>query len=301
MTSHTASRPSSDKNLDAAPRLGIGPVGTAIRVIVAIVMLFAANLASAPVAALFSALPGLKGLGSQMSWASIGLYAVLASAIWLTALLLVWLWVRFIERRRLADIGLRFTRSSILWLLTATLVTAAISLLVSALLPNIGAAPTAEQIAAQGPFVLVVVAMLIPAFLVQGFPEELIFRGMLMSALRAHPLRAVVVTTLSFTVIHLVSNGWQETALDRVLYLVFPFGFALFAAALLVWTRSLWAAIGVHGGVHIGSGFSDLLPAVDPALASTVTGLVYACLGGLILAVMLRQGRGVPASANEWR
>lgn len=283
------------------PRLGLGPIGIALRVLVAIAILVIANLATMLVSMVFSSIPMFRDLGSQMSWASVALYAALASVTLLTALLLVWVWLRFVERRRLADIGLRFTRSSLLWLITGTIAAALIMLIVTAVLPSRGDAPTPEFIAEQGPFALIVIAMLIPAFIVQGFPEELIFRGMLMSSMRAHPVRAVTVSTIAFTIIHLVSNGWQETVLDRFLYLVLPFGFGLFAAALLVWTRSLWAAVGVHGGMHLGNGFAELLAPTDPALTTTVAGIVYTVLGVLILIPLLARQRAMPRDANEWK
>lgn len=284
-----------------APRLGAGPLGIGLRSLAAIAILVVANLAVVPFTAVLSAVPGLRELGSELSWATLGIYACLGSVMWGTAVLLAWLWVRFVERRRLADIGLRFTPSSALWLLLATLAAMGVVLGTAAVLPSTGPAPSPEQVAEQGPFLMVLLMMLIPAFLVQGFPEELLFRGMLLSAMRSRPVLAVAVATLSFTIIHLVSNGWQQTLGDRFLFLVMPFGFSLFATALLVWTRSLWAAVGVHGGMHLGTNFSQLLPPTDPALSWTVAGVVFAVLGVAILAVLLKRGRGIPDGAERWR
>ena len=51
--------------------------------------------------------------------------------------------------------------------------------------------------------------------------------------------------------LHLTSQGGQEGAVERVLYLAVPFGFGLLAAALVLRTGSLWSAVGVHGGLHV--------------------------------------------------
>lgn len=49
------------------------------------------------------------------------------------------------------------------------------------------------------------------------------------------------------TAIHPVSQGGQQLVAEHVLYLALPLGFSLLAVGLLLWTWSLWAAVGVHG------------------------------------------------------
>jgi membrane protease YdiL (CAAX protease family) len=130
------------------------------------------------------------------------------------------------------------------------------------------------------------------AFLQQGIPEELLFRGMLLWSLRERPALAVVVTTLAFTAIHLVSNGGQQSAWEHVLYLALPFGFALLAVGLLLWTGSLWAAVGVHGGFHVGNYLAvAFLHQVDAVTSWLVIGGVQAAMGLVLVVTALRRGK----------
>ena len=90
------------------------------------------------------------------------------------------------------------------------------------------------------------------AFLVQGFPEELVWRGWLFRSLGG-TRRAGAISVIGFTLLHIISNGGQENWVERVLYLATPFGFAV-AAVVVAWVSgSTWAAVGVHGGHHMAS------------------------------------------------
>lgn len=298
----TASSPTDTRTSDdLAPRLGLGPLGIAIRALAAIAILALANLATAPVLALVEASPALRGLGSETTWASVSVLALIRTVPCVVVVVLAWAWVRLVERRRMTDIGLRVTGGSPLWLLVGAITAGGLLLLTAALLPDIGPAPTPEQIAASGPFVLVLILAFVTAFIAQGFPEELLFRGMLHAALRSRPVLAVTVTALVFAAIHIVSSGWQETLADHLLFLVMPLGFGLLATGLLLWTRSLWAAVGVHGGMHLANSFAGFLPQTDPALLWVVTGTLYAVLGLALITAALRRGRSIPAGTGEWR
>ncbi|MDN5804902.1 MAG: CPBP family intramembrane metalloprotease, partial [Microlunatus sp.] len=152
---------------------------------------------------------------------------------------------------RLRDAGLRWTRTSGLSLLLGLAVGAVVLLGVGVLL-------TAAQVLRPGadfglPWWALVSAGLAQALFLQGFPEELLFRGYQMTALRARPAVALVISSAVFAVINLRSRGGQENALERVLYLAMPFGFAIAAGALMILTGSLWADVGVHAGLHVGS------------------------------------------------
>src|SRR5699024_238321 len=98
-----------------------------------------------------------------------------------------------------------------------------------------------------------IVVILLQAFVLQGIGEEVMFRGYLMQSLRRRPMLGIFVTAVAFTVPHLMSSGGQQNWVDRVVYLAMPFGFALSAGFLAVALRSVWAAIGVHGGFHVAN------------------------------------------------
>ena len=78
-------------------------------------------------------------------------------------------------------------------------------------------------------------------------------RGYLMSSLSARPRAAVWIAAVAFTVPHLQSDGGQQGWLQHLIYLALPFGFSVSAGYLAILTRSVWAAVGIHGGFHLGT------------------------------------------------
>lgn len=85
----------------------------------------------------------------------------------------------------------------------------------------------------------------------QGIPEELVFRGWLMRCLAHRPRLAVVVSSLAFGALHIVSNGGQQNVAERLLYCGHAAAFAFLAGMLALRLRSLWCAVGVHAGLHL--------------------------------------------------
>jgi membrane protease YdiL (CAAX protease family) len=86
--------------------------------------------------------------------------------------------------------------------------------------------------------------------LVQGFPEELVFRGYMFRNLGGTlPLWATVASSsLLFGSMHVFSNGGATTLGERVLYAVAMTGFGLMLAACRTVSGTLWLGIGFHGG-----------------------------------------------------
>lgn len=286
---------------DASPRLGFGPLGIGIRAVAVIAILFAAQFASLPFSLWIKTAPGLMPFLEQPGLAALGIMALLQGLVCAVVVLGAWAWMRFVERQRLRSIGLRVTRSSVLWLLIGIAAAAGLLLATQAILPATGRVAGADPAYAQIPLGLIIGSVLIQAFVLQGFPEELLFRGLLLGTLRRRPILAIAVSTLAFTVIHLVSQGGQQSPLEHVLYLTVPFGFSLLAVGLLLCTRSLWAAVGVHGGFHIGNAVAfALLPEVDRALSWVAIGGVQAIVGLVLIVLALRAGRTIPGP-GEWR
>lgn len=291
--SEPAARPADLPSCSPAPRLSLGPVGIGVRVVLAIVVLFGANFATGGLAALVSVVPGGDELLSGATPGSLVAFVLLQVAMLGLVVLVVWAWLRSVERRRLRDAGWTWTRSSIAWLLLAVVVAGGLTVAAVAVLPSTGAVADPESFGS-GPVWFGVVALVSQSFLLQAVPEELLFRGWLLSALRSRPLLAIIVTTLSFTVIHLASNGGQQSFAEQLLYLALPFGFSLLAVGLLLWTRSLWAAVGVHGGFHLGNATAVVfLPEVDAALSWVVIGASHALVGAVLIVWALRTGRGI--------
>lgn len=241
-------------------------------------------------------------LVSQPTWTALGLMTLVQGAVCASVILGAWARMRFVERRRLSAIGLRVTGASAIWLLLGTAVAAVLLFGVTALLPSTGSVPGGELLFSTASVVISLLAVLVQGFVLQGFPEELLFRGMLLSALRARPVLAVGVETLAFTVIHLVSQGGQQNALEHIVYLINPLGIALLAVGLLLWTRSLWAAVGVHGGFHLGNAHAfTIMPEVAPVPTWIAVGTTCSVGGLAAIVTAMRRGRWIPMEAGEWR
>ncbi|WP_162239097.1 CPBP family intramembrane glutamic endopeptidase [Agreia sp. Leaf335] len=290
--------PTSPASSPGSPRLGVGPLGIAVRVVVAIGILLSANVIAGLLPAVLLLIPGTTEIVEGSSPWVFALGFVLQAIVLCIVVLCVWLWMRWVERAPIRAAGWRWGRRSILWLLLGVAIAAGSAFAAIALLPATGPVLDDSQLPG-GEATPLIIALLIAyyvglAFVQQGIPEELLFRGMLLWRLRERPALAVIVTTLAFTVIHLVSSGGQQSVGEQVIYLALPFGFALLAVGLLLWTGSLWAAVGVHGGFHVGNYLAvAFLHQVEPVTSWLVIGGVQAVLGLVLVVTALRRGKRI--------
>lgn len=190
---------------------------------------------------------------------------------------------------RLADVGLRWTSASGAGLLAGLAVGAVVVLMVG--LPLSGLGLLRFEGGGGMPWWSLLIIGVAQGFLLQGFPEELLFRGYQMSTLRLRPVAAVLVSSVVFAALHLLSGGGQQSTIERIFYLMMPFGFALAAAALMIVTESLWAAVGVHTGVHVGSMLGGFMGVGNGPHLWLACGLVWTMIGVAILVIAQRQGR----------
>lgn len=182
-------------------------------------------------------------------------FACLGLLVPLVAITAVVLLMRRVDRRPLREAGLFFDR----WSLPAFLLGVAGSVVAIAplgfALQNAGLL-RGGAVSTTAPWVIAINA-LVMGLLVQGFPEELVWRGYLMQTL---PWRSPLIALYSaglFGLMHLVSSGGQENVWERVLYIVQAFAFAFFAAVLYQATGQLWAAVGVHAGLHFANAWIE--------------------------------------------
>lgn len=289
----------------APPRLGTGGFGIVVRAVVAVAILMGGNLLAVLVPAAIGLIPGAGTVfGGSSPW-GFALAAVIQLLVLGFVVVVLRLWMTRVERTPLRAAGWRWGRRSVLWLLLGIAVSAASLVIVTAVLPATGPVRSSGSLpGGEDPGVLMTLLLVVYylglAFAQQGIPEELLFRGWLLWRLRDRPIVAIAVTTLVFTLIHLVSQGGQQSWIDHVFYLAQPLGFSLLAVGLLLWTGSLWAAIGVHGGFHIGNYLAfTLLPTVDAAASWLAIGSVQSALGVILIIGALRRGRSLLPDSGE--
>lgn len=275
-----------------APRLSTAWWGIVVRAIVAFLIVVAANqgvaLISTPLAAAAGDDPVVQVVILVAGFALVG--AVMVA--------LVWAWMRLVERRPMRTAGWRLSWGQLGWLgvgtLASVVVTAAI-VGVGMLLPMPEGAPAGSDESADAlPLWLTIAFVLVRSYLLQGIPEELVYRGWLFSTTQGRPLLTLTWTTVAFTVIHLTSSGGQQNALDHVLYLAIPLGFAALAGALVLLTGSMWVAAGVHGGFHLSLALvAPLLPGAGTSADWVLVGAGYLVAATIVLAIWnVRRQRG---------
>lgn len=153
--------------------------------------------------------------------------------------------------RRLRNFGWRWNRRSAAALLVGLGTSALIVFGIYLLTTGAGLGRTVEADPSGAPLWAGLVTGVTAAVLLQGIPEELIFRGMFLTTVRLRPIPAVLASGAVFAIIHLLSSGGQQGWVERLLFLAMPLGFGLAAGALVVWTRSLWSGVGIHSGLHL--------------------------------------------------
>lgn len=158
--------------------------------------------------------------------------------------------VRRVDRRPPSDIGLRVTRWSLPLLVLGVGVSAVAQVIAAPLAGFFGELRSAPTPMAGVPVLLVVILAISQALLLQGLPEELVFRGYILVTLSARPWAAIGTSVGAFTALHLLSSGGQQSFVERIAYLAMPLGFAVSAVGLALLFKSLWAAVGIHAGFH---------------------------------------------------
>lgn len=250
-----------------------------------------------------AAIPPLAALLTSSDDATALLGMAIACIITLALYLLTsWALVRGIDRRRWRDLGLRFDARALVGLLLGVAISVGVGLVVQLLARAMGIGrELGDELVgeiASVPIWVVVVFVLLQAFVLQGVGEEVLFRGYLLSSLSGRPVLAVLVAAVAFAVPHLISQGGQRSAIEHVVYLVVPFGFAISAGFLAVAMGSVWAAIGIHGGVHLGT--ASLAAAgliADGPVVWMLLGAGHA-VAGTVIALRIRPDRWSEVAAH---
>lgn len=226
-------------------------------------------------------IPGMAQLQrSGATWPAVGGLAVGAFFTLGAYLLITWALVRGIDRRPFRSVGLALTPRAALGLVIALAITVTAVIAGSAAVQALGWGRMGDPWNSGGASLLaVIVVCVLMAFVLQGIGEETVFRGYLLQSLSHRPVTAVIASALAFGALHVVSNGGQTSALERIWYLAIPTGFALLAGFLAIRMGTAWAAIGVHGGFHVATYLAA-------AMGITVTGPAQWIVSGAVLALI---------------
>lgn len=215
-------------------------------------------------------------------------------------LLFALLLTRYVDHRPLRAAGLTLNRRAVLSLLTGTGIAVGILGCIKAVFLLLGAgefvSPLKGDLTAM-PLWLIIVYALVWGYVLQAIGEEAVMRGYLLQSFSDRPKRAVWISVVAFTIPHLISQGGQQGVADHLLYLAFPFGFAVTAAYLSLTMRSVWAGIGIHGGCHLCNNLLVLNESTPPPVMWVVTGLAFSAVG-LLIASRISQERWAEIAAR---
>ncbi len=172
-------------------------------------------------------------------------YTLIGGLLLVCYLLYTLFWVRIVDKRSWSVLKLQVNRSSILGFCKALGLTASI-VCFGTLLSHFAFGLTLEP---RTFTVSSVIIALISSFLVQGFPEEVVFRGYITQTLACKPSTSILVSAGLFGLMHIfhLANG----LLYGLFTVIFAFVFGLLAGVLRHVFQTTWAAVAVHGGLHI--------------------------------------------------
>ena len=268
--------------------------GKVVRIVIAFAMMFACALAppllkQVPVIQSF-ALAHENPAGLVESFAVGSCVLLIYGSAVVLALVLCHVLRRTLDRGHHVRLCLRIDRRALLWLAGMILAALVVDLVVAGMLQVLGFAG-GDQSVPQGPAWLMIVESFSIAFLLQGIPEEIIWRGWLYSSL-GETRFAAVSSVLGFTALHILSQGGQQNLLEHLTYLALPCGFAVTAMIVRIVSGSTWAAIGVHGGFHlVNYCVAEPLHLRIGSITWVLQGLTWVAVGLLILAFHRRRQR----------
>ena len=257
--------------------------GIILRLVLAVVILVVADLSST----LPLLIPWVKAARRQAVGhgnASIALFCVVTLiCVTLTTLVAcasVWFLCRYLDKMPFSIVDLRLTSRGVLWFFSMIAVACIIFAITMGIAHLAGVKGIPEDSSGDTWWANMILAFGL-GFLLQAIPEEIIFRGWLIPSLGNTKL-AVALSVVTFGVIHIVSQGGQQNLVERFIYLIMPLGFAFAAAIVRLASHSVWAAIGVHGGLHISGTIMFFLPSESSPLQWTLLGVLWALVGTIV-------------------
>ncbi|WP_051504416.1 CPBP family intramembrane glutamic endopeptidase [Sphingomonas jaspsi] len=183
----------------------------------------------------------------------------------------VFAWVRWVEKRSLASIGLRGKGRLRKFLTGLALGIVMMGAVVTAIALSGGYRVEDLFPAFASPAALGWIALLLAGFTIQASIEEIFFRGWMFSTImrRWNPTAAFVLTSAAFTFVHFSPR-------TPLLPLVMTFTFSIFACAWARRSASIWGVMGWHTGWNWfgGTGFDVPITGLDSGLPALVVKMV---------------------------
>lgn len=227
----------------------------------------------------FNAVPvvAMDGWMQARQWSTpsgdpIGLAGVHA-LLWIgfaPTLLAVLAWVRWVEQRSLASIGLSGPAPLKTFLRGLAIGMATVTLVVFAIWTAGGMRTAGLGPAWQSPTSLLQIGALLPGFVFQAGTEEIIFRGWLLSVLarKTKIALAMALVSLVFTLLHYSPHQPPLVVLGSFL-------FSLFACVWALRAGNVWGVVGWHAGWNwlLATGFELPVTGIDAHLPALLVAL----------------------------
>lgn len=180
-------------------------------------------------------------------------------------------WVRWVEKRSLASVGLCGKQRLKTFLTGLAVGIAMMGAIVTAIALSGGYRVADLAPAFASPAALGWIVLLLAGFTVQASVEEFVFRGWLFSTVmrRWNTTAAFMLSSAAFTFVHFSPRA-------TLLELVMTFVFAIFACALVRYSNSIWGVMGWHVGWNWfgGTGFDVPITGMDTGLPALVVKMV---------------------------
>ena len=199
----------------------------------------------------------------------LGFCLLLASFIFMG--LAVFGWVRWVEKRSLASVGLRGEQRLKKFLIGLAVGIAMMGAIVTAIALSGGYRVADLAPAFASPAALGWIALLLACFALQSSVEEFVFRGWLFSTImrRWNTNAAFILTAAAFTFLHFSPR-------TPLLMLAMTFVYSIFACAWVRRSNTIWGVMGWHTGWNWfgGTGFDVPITGLESDLPALVVKLV---------------------------
>lgn len=180
-------------------------------------------------------------------------------------------WVRWVEKRSVASVGLRGEQRLKQFQIGLAVGIAMMGAIVTAITLSGGYRVADLAPAFASPAALGWIALFLACFAVQASVEEFVFRGWLFSTImrRWNTTAAFILTSAAFTFVHFSPRTPR-------MMLVMTFVFSIFACAWARRSNSIWGVMGWHTGWNwfAGTGFAVPITGMDSHLPALVVKLV---------------------------